>query len=174
MSFRKVFATSVLTFLLNGRLNQIMFRFLCLFFLLFLFTLFSWHLYSSFVLYSDFDKASSYPPFTELNISSLDEFHENHFLIEFGNCFNIPGGWFEEVWIYDILSLGFLYGRYASSDKLNVTSKMSTSVRFVWIWILKPTDLKHWVIFLRIWSICFPFNLCRTNKPPSRYKPISF
>ena len=103
MSFKKVFDTSVLTFLLNDGLNQIMFRFLCLFFLLFLFALFSWHLYSNFVLYPDFDKASSYPPFTELNISLLDEFRDNLSSIEFGNCFNIPGGWFEEVWIYSIL-----------------------------------------------------------------------
>ena len=88
-----------------------------------LFALFSWHLYSSFVLYPEFDKASSYPPFTELNISSLDEFRNNLSTIEIGNCFNIPVGWFEEVWIYDILSLGFLYGRYVPSDKLNVTSK---------------------------------------------------
>ena len=108
--------------------------------------------YVSFVVYPHFFSASSYSNLMLLNLSALEEFHDNLSLIIFVSCFLICGGWFDATSIYINLSFGYLYGWYVLLSKLNVTSRKSISVRLVTISILKSIFLKILITFFRILS----------------------
>ena len=53
--------------------------------------------------------------------------------------------------------------------RFSVTSKKSTSLRFVWISILKPMSLKM-MVFL-FFSICWPFRFLKRMRQSSQYNP---
>ena len=101
---RKDLAMLVLTCLPYGVLNQIIFQFW-----LFVFLCFFCALYFRFTFLCPLPfKAFSYSGLAELKSCSLEELLDNLSSIESGRCFIIWGGWFEEVWIYNKLSFGFL------------------------------------------------------------------
>ena len=94
ISRRKIFATFVDTALLNGGLNQIIFRALffgfCLWFLVYL---------KSTLKPLFFFRASSYSHFAVLSISSLNEFFDSPSWMEFGICFMTFHRWFNKLWM---------------------------------------------------------------------------
>ena len=75
--------------------------------------------------------ASSYSTVAVLKISCLQEFFDSLSEMEFGNCFMIYGGWFDDERMESRLSLGFLYGLEVPFPRFTVTSRKSTSLRFV-------------------------------------------
>ena len=97
--FKNLLPTLVVTLLLNGGLNQIVFRILCNFLVLFSILSTFGSIYSSDSWYSDFFNASLYSGFTELEICLLEEFLERILLINVGNLFKSSGVWFDALWI---------------------------------------------------------------------------
>ena len=95
--FKNLLPTLVVTLLLNGGLNQTVFRFLCNFLVLFLILSTFGSIYSSDSWYSNFFNTSSYSGFTELEICLLEEFLESILLINVGNLFKSLGGWFDDL-----------------------------------------------------------------------------
>ena len=91
ISLRKVWATLVDTFLLNGGLNHIMLR--CLFLRL---LVDGFEYLRLMFVYPLLFKASSYSPLAALNISSFDELRDNLPFIDFGSCFIIWVGGLNE------------------------------------------------------------------------------
>jgi hypothetical protein len=51
-------------------------------------------------LYPDVFSAFSYSSLAWLNIVSFEEFYNNLWQIDSGNCLRIWGGWFEDVYMY--------------------------------------------------------------------------
>ena len=88
---RNVFATFVATLMLKGGLNQVIFRFLVLFFSLLLFV----HVLSNcrFVLYQFFFRASVYAGHASLNILAFLELVDRRLVMLFGRFLIIEGGW---------------------------------------------------------------------------------
>ena len=115
-------------------------------------------------------RAFSYWYLDKLKTSSLEEFLDKRSLIIFGNWLIICGGWFEDLLIYNNKSFGFLNGLYVPLFKSNVMSKKSTILRLVSTSIVKPTSLNILIIFLSIWSICWPFTFRNMSSPPSLYR----
>ena len=106
----------------------------------------------------------------ELKTSSLEEFLDKYSLIIFGNWLTISGGWLEDLLIYNNKLFGFLYGLYVPLFKLNVMSKKYAILRLVSTSMVKPMSLNVLIIFLRIWSICWPFTFRNMSSPSSLYK----
>ena len=92
----------------------------------------------------------------------------------FGKWLIICGGWFEDLLIYNNELFGVLYGLYVPLFKLNVMSIKSKILRLVSTSMAKPMSLNALIIFLRIWSICWPFTFRNMSSPSSLYKPQSF
>ena len=88
----------VLTFLLYGGLNQMIFLFRC--FLLLTASIFA--LYLSLCLYADLSKASWYGITESLKISSEKDNDESRDSMESGSCLMIDGGWLDSMFIYFI------------------------------------------------------------------------
>ena len=88
----------VLTFLLYGGLNQMIFLFRC--FLLLAVYIFA--LYLSLCLYPDLSKASWYGITESSKISSEEDNYESRDSIENGSCLMINGGWLDSMFIYFI------------------------------------------------------------------------
>ena len=118
----KHLAMLVLACLLYGGLNLITFLFQLFSFLCSLHALYIRFTF----LYPLSVKAFSYSGLAQLKTCSLEELLESLSSIESGGCLIIWGGWFEEVWMYSKLSIGFLEGLYLLFVRLNVTSKKFT------------------------------------------------
>ena len=88
----------VLTFLLYGGLNQMIFLFRC--FLLLAVSIFA--LYLSLCLYPDLSKASWYGVTESLKISSEEDNDESRDLMQSGSCLMINGGLLDSMFIYFI------------------------------------------------------------------------
>ena len=90
---RKTFTIFVDNALLNGGLNQIIFRDL-------FFGFCHWFLvYLKSTLNLLFFRASSYSHFAVLNFSSLDDFFDSLSWMEFGSCFMMFDGLFDKLWM---------------------------------------------------------------------------
>ena len=88
----------VLTFLLYGELNQMIFLFRC--FLLLTVSIFA--LYLRLCLYPDLSKASWYGITESLKISSDEDNDEGQDLMESESCLMVDGGWLDSMFIYFI------------------------------------------------------------------------
>ena len=88
----------VLTFLLYGGLNQMIFLFRC--FLLLTVSIFA--LYLSLCLYPDLSKASWYGITESLKIYSEEDNGESRDSMESGSCLMIDGGWLDSMFMYFI------------------------------------------------------------------------
>ena len=97
--FKNLIPKLVVTLLLSDGLNQIIFRFLCNFLVLFSVLSTFGSIYSNDAWYPDFFNTLSYFGFTELKICLLQEFLETNSLINVGNLFRISGGWFDGICI---------------------------------------------------------------------------
>ena len=131
-------------------------------------------LYFRFIfLYPLYFEAFSYSGLAELETCSLEELLDNLSSMEFGRCFIIWGGWFEEVWIYRKLSFGFLQGLFVLFARLNVTFKKFTIFKLASISILKPLSLNNFITFFLILSVNCAFVFRSNIRPSSRYQPMS-
>ena len=88
----------VLTLLLYGGLNQMIFFFRCFLLL----AVFIFALYSSLCLYPDLSNSSWYGITESLKISSEEGNDESQDLMESGSCLMIDGGWLDSMFIYFI------------------------------------------------------------------------
>ena len=87
----------------------------------------------------------------------LGVFLYNLSLIILTSFFIICGGWLDKTLMYLSSSFGFLYCRYVTFARLNVTSKKLISTKLVMISLLKLVFLKILIFFFLILSISRPF-----------------
>ena len=88
----------VLTFLLYGGLNQMIFPFRCFLLL----TVFIFALYLSLCLHPDLSKTSWHEITESLKISFEENNNESRDSMESGSCLMIDGGWVDSMFIYFI------------------------------------------------------------------------
>ena len=105
-------------------------------------------------IYIHYFNTFSYSTFVELKISVLDKFLESLLGVDVGKCWIMWGRWLEDVLTCNRLSLGFLWGLYIPLDKLKGISGKSTTLRLVFISILKPISLNILIVSFLILSVC--------------------
>ena len=105
INVRKIFAILEATLMLEGRVEQVIFPFVVLFFSLFLlvYVTSNWR----FVLYPFFFRASVYGGRASLNIWAFLELVDRRLSMLFGRFLIIEGGWLLCLWIYVKLLFGF-------------------------------------------------------------------
>ena len=108
------------------------------------------------------ESASLYIGAACLNTSSFAEIVQIRIPIAAGNCFNMEGGWFDCLWMYNGESLGFQEGAYLPIVKVRVISRKFTIFRFTSIFTLSPSFLKSVVIVFCIRSVACPDVLLKT------------
>ena len=159
INFKNILSILVLTFWLNGRLNQIMFR------LLFLLVFTSVWAYDIYVLYPLSCNNFLYKSFALSNSSLLQANSDNLLFIIFGRSFMIVEG----------TLLGFLNGKNLLVARLNVTSRKSVSVKLVSIVIVRSSSLKRAMMLFLILSNMGPLVLFIAVSQSSLFNPtLSF
>ena len=106
INFKKILPILVLTFILNGGLNQIMFQFL------FLLVFISVWAYDIVVLYPLSCNDFSYNSLALSNSPLLQDNSDNFSFIIFGRFFMIVEAWFDSTFMYRGTLLGFLNGKF--------------------------------------------------------------